>query len=532
MDCKASFLTYAQTGYFSTTVLDYVLQSPSIKPFYNHPVSIAGMQAAIEQRKKYPTDRKLLVTILKKQYSSLEVSKLVEANIESLANENTFTITTAHQPNIFTGPLYFIYKILQVAKLAEQLKESFPENNFVPVYYMGSEDADLDELGHIFCNGEKKVWETNQTGAVGRMKVDKGLIKLLSNLEGELSVQNFGAEIIQLMKRCYQEGETIEQATFKLVNQLFESFGLVVLLPDSALVKAAFIPVMQKELLEFFSQKEVQKTVTQLPAEYKIQASGRELNLFYLLDGQRERIEHINGEWTVLNTELKFNKEQIIEELNQHPDRFSPNVILRPVLQELVLPNIAFIGGGGEIAYWLQLQKVFEKIAVPYPMLVVRNSFLLIPKEIQHLVNQLQLTLTDLFTKETELMNQLVKRESSLPLDLKDEKLELAFFYKKIKSITDSIDSTLSKHVASLEIQAAKKISVLEKKMLKAEKKKFEAQQRQLHKIKSQLFPNHNLQERTDNLLSYYAKWGKPFLEMIYKNSPGLEQQFIILTEA
>jgi uncharacterized protein YllA (UPF0747 family) len=167
MDCKASFLTYAQTGYFSTTVLDYVLQSPSIKPFYNHPVSIAGMQAAIEQRKKYPTDRKLLVTILKKQYSSLEVSKLVEANIESLANENTFTITTAHQPNIFTGPLYFIYKILQVAKLAEQLKESFPENNFVPVYYMGSEDADLDELGHIFCNGEKKVWETNQTGAVG-----------------------------------------------------------------------------------------------------------------------------------------------------------------------------------------------------------------------------------------------------------------------------------------------------------------------------------------------------------------------------
>jgi len=138
MDCKASFLTYAQTGCFSTTVLDYVLQSPSIKPFYNHPVSIAGMKAAIEQRKKYPTDRKLLVTIIKKQYSCLEVSKLVAANIESLANENTFTITTAHQPNIFTGPLYFIYKILQVAKLAEQLKSSFPENNFVPVYYMGS----------------------------------------------------------------------------------------------------------------------------------------------------------------------------------------------------------------------------------------------------------------------------------------------------------------------------------------------------------------------------------------------------------
>jgi len=532
MDCNASFLTYAQTGYFSKTVLDYVQQSPSIQPFYNHPVSLAGIKAAIEQRKKFPTNRKLLVSILQKQYSVLEVNKLVAANIQALENENTFTITTAHQPNIFTGPLYFIYKILHVVKLAAQLKELFPENNFVPVYYMGTEDADLDELGHIYCNGEKKVWETNQTGAVGRMKVDKSLLKLLNNLEGELSVQIFGSEIIQLMKDCYQDGKTIEQATFKLVNHLFESFGLVVLLPDSAEVKAAFIPVMKKELLEFFSQKEVQKTVAQYPAEYKIQASGRELNLFYLLDGQRERIEHLNGEWTVLNTELKFNKEQILEELNQHPERFSPNVILRPVLQELILPNIAFIGGGGEIAYWLQLQKVFEKITIPYPMLVVRNSFLFIPKEIQHLINQLQLSQTDLFTKETGLMNQLVKNESKLQLDLKDEQLELAFFYKKLRSITEAIDTTLSNHVASLEIQAAKKISVLEKKMLKAEKKKFEAQQRQLHKIKSQLFPNDNLQERTDNLLIYYAKWGKQFIEMIYKNSPGLEQQFIILTEA
>jgi hypothetical protein len=306
----------------------------------------------------------------------------------------------------------------------------------------------------------------------------------------------------------------------------------VVLLPDSAEVKAAFIPVMQKELLEFFSQKEVHQTVANFPVEYKIQASGRELNLFYLLDGQRERIEYNNGVWKVLNTELKFSKEQIIEELNQHSERFSPNVILRPVLQELILPNIAFVGGGGEIAYWLQLKRVFEKVTVPYPVLIIRNSFLFIPKEIQHLINQLHLIQGDFFKKETELINQLVISGSKLQLDLKDEQLELAFFYKKIKSIAESIDITLSNHVTSLELQAAKKISVLEKKMLRAEKKKFEAQQRKLYKIKSQLFPNDNLQERMDNLLVYYAKWGKEFIEIVYKNSPGLEQQFIILTEA
>jgi bacillithiol biosynthesis cysteine-adding enzyme BshC len=369
-------------------------------------------------------------------------------------------------------------------------------------------------------------------GAEVILEAPSSMGALLNNLEGELSVQIFGSEIIHLMKDCYQEGETIEKATFKLVNHLFESFGLVVLLPDSTEVKAAFIPVMQKELLEFFSQKEVQQTVANFPVEYKIQASGRELNLFYLLDGQRERIEYNNGVWTVLNTELKFSKEQIIEELNQHPERFSPNVILRPVLQELILPNIAFVGGGGEIAYWLQLKRVFEKVTVSYPVLVIRNSFLFIPKEIQHLINQLHLIQGDLFKKETELINQLVISGSKLQLDLKDEQLELAFFYKKIKSIAESIDITLSNHVTSLELQAAKKISVLEKKMLRAEKKKFEAQQRQLHKIKSQLFPNDNLQERMDNLLVYYAKWGKQFIEIVYKNSPGLEQQFVILTEA
>ena len=531
MDCTASFVTCAQTGYFSRTVLDYIQQSPSIQPFYNHPVSIEGMKAAIGQRKQFPTNRKLLVTLLQKQYESVDVSKLVADNIESLQLDNTFTITTAHQPNIFTGPLYFIYKILHVAKLAEQLKLAFPENNFVPVYYMGSEDADLDELGHIFRHGEKIAWVTPQTGAVGRMKVDKSLIKLLDTIAGELSVYPFGAEIIKLMKECYPEGTTIEQATFKLVNNLFESFGVVVLLPDNALLKAAFVPVMERELLAGFSHDAVQQTISQLPAEYKIQASGRELNLFYLLNGQRERIEHTNGVWTVLNTELKFTEEQILAELNSFPDRFSPNVILRPVLQEWILPNIAFVGGGGEIAYWLQLKKVFEKTAVPYPLLVVRNSFLFIPKEIQQLVGQLQINEVDLFKTELELINQLVKKGSLLQLDLADEQLQLSIFYEKLQSIVGAIDTTLTGHVASLQLQAAKKLSELEKKMLRAEKKKFEAQQRQLHKIKTQLFPLGNLQERIDNLLPYYAKFGKQFLQVVYENSLGLEQQLVVLTE-
>ncbi|MEP7110888.1 MAG: bacillithiol biosynthesis cysteine-adding enzyme BshC [Ferruginibacter sp.] len=531
MNCTASFLTYGQTGYFSKIVLDYIQQDPSIQPFYRHPLSVAGIKASIADRKKFATDRNLLVTVLKMQYASVETGELVGRNIELLRDENSFTICTAHQPNIFTGPLYFIYKILHVVKLAEQLKAYLPENNFVPVYYMGSEDADLDELGHIYVNGEKYEWKTGQTGAVGRMRVDKALVALLDSVSGQLLVYPFGAEIITMIKECYKEGVTIEQATFQLVNGLFADYGVVIVLPDNADLKAAFIPVIEKELIREFSHIEVQHTVAKLPAGYKVQASGRELNMFYLKDDKRLRIELRDDSWSVVSTELKFTKEEIITELKQHPERFSPNVILRPVFQEWILPNIAFIGGGGEIAYWLQLKKVFEAVEAPYPLLVVRNSFMFVSKKIQTGIDKFKFSHLDLFQTERDLINQLVKRDSFHQLSLEKEQLQIAAVYEHLKIITGKIDITLQGHTSALQTEALKKIASLEKKMLRAEKKKFEAQQRQIHEIKMQLFPNNDLQERVDNMMIYYAKWGKEFIRMLYDHSKGLEQEFGILVE-
>ncbi|MGG9972783.1 bacillithiol biosynthesis cysteine-adding enzyme BshC [Ferruginibacter sp. SUN002] len=531
MNTTASHISYAQTGYFSKMVADYIAADEKLKPFYDHPVSINGVKAAIAERKKYSTDRKLLTTVLTEQYKGITISSKQQSNLTQLNSDDTFTVTTAHQPNIFTGPLYFIYKILHAIKLSEQLKTELPEYNFIPVYYMGSEDADLDELNHIFINGEKHVWETKQTGAVGRMKVDKALMKMLDEITGELLVYPFGNEIIDKIKNCYKEGSTIEQSTFCLVNELFADYGLLILLPDNAVLKHAYAPVLKKELLEQFSQKEVAKTVAAFPSEYKVQAAGRDLNLFYLNDTSRERIEVANGEWSVVNDSKKFDEAGILNELKDHSERFSPNVILRPVFQEFILPNIAFIGGGGEIAYWLELKKVFEAVNVPYPILIVRNSFAFISKEVQALQDKLQFSAADLFKPEMELLNALVKRDSDAQLSLEKEKAEIDALYNKVNAIVNAVDVTLSSHTEALKTAALKRITELEKKLLRAEKKKFEAQQRQLHKIKSQLFPNHSLQERIDNFLPYYAKYGKDFIKMIYDNSLGLVQEFIVLTE-
>lgn len=535
MNFTTTQTAYSKTGFFSRMVLDYLGQEKQLEPFYAHPVSLDGIKAAIKDRKKYSTDRKLLAEELKKQYQHIPVSKELEKNIGLLLSENTFTITTAHQPNIFTGHLYFIYKILHAIKLAEYLKAEIPASDFVPVFYMGSEDADLEELGHVYINGVKHEWKTDQTGAVGRMKVDKALVKMLDEIAGELGILPYGKDIIHLMKNCYTDGATIEQATLKMVNELFGQYGLIVLLPDNAALKRPFNPVVEKELTEAFSHKIVKETALVFPKEYKVQAGGRELNLFYLKDDSRERIVFENSKFKIHpakgGTKLEFDKDAVIDELDRHPENFSANVILRPVFQEMILPNIAFIGGGGEIAYWLELKKVFEAVNVSFPVLVLRNSFLIAEKNHRTTVTKLGFTVNDLFKAEQELLNELVKKETALQLNLDKEKGMLQEFYTNLKATSGAIDITLVKHTEALHKKALDKLEALEKKMLRAEKRKFEAQQRQLHKLKEQLFPHGSLQERIENFMPYYAKWGKEFINAVYKNSLALEQEFVLMEE-
>lgn len=530
MDCTSTKLAYGQTGYFSKIVVDYIEGSAELKPYYKYPVSLKGIIASISERQRFATNRPLLVEELQKQYSNLPSSKLVQENIDKLSDEKTFTICTAHQPCIFTGTLFFIYKILHAVKLAKECRQSFPEFDFVPVYYMGSEDADLDELGKIWLNGEELKWDTRQTGAVGRMNT-KGLDKLIYRIEGELSVLPYGEELIALLKDCYLNSPDIATATLKLVHSLFAEYGVVVLIPDNAKLKRAMIPIFEEDLFEQKSSSIVENSIAGLSENYKVQANPREINLFYLKDNLRARFERENDHWRVVNTDIRFSKEELQTELHEHPERFSPNVILRGIFQETILPNVVFIGGGGELAYWLEFKNLFAHFNIPYPLLVLRNSFLLIEKKWKEKLDKIGFSEKDLLKSKQQLLNELVKRESQQQITLLEEVNNADEYYGHLKSIAGNVDETLVTHVNALQTRALKSLLGLEKKLLKAEKKKFDDQNRQIIQIKSVLFPNNNLQERIDNFMPYYAKWGKSFLRMIFDNSSGLEQEFVILTE-
>lgn len=528
MNCTPEWINYSSTNAFSDLAINYLHEHPSLRPFYTFSPDLNGIAQSIESRKKFNTDRSTLVEVLNAQYVGLPPSEKVDSNIEKLALANTFTVCTAHQPNLFTGYLYFIYKIVHAIKLAEELNQAFPQNYFVPVYYMGSEDNDLEELNHIFLGTEKLTWNTAQTGSVGRMNT-KGLDVLVDRIAGELGVWKYGQQLIDLLKSSYVQSGSVQEATLKFVHQLFESYGLVVLIADNVSLKRTMTGVFEDDLFIHKPAAIVQQTARQLSSHYHVQVNPREINLFYLIDGIRERIVKNESTFQINNSNITFTPEAMSAELQRYPERFSPNVVLRGLYQETILPNIAFIGGGSEIAYWLELQELFQHYNVPFPVLLLRNSFLIVDPNTQKHITKLKLSSTDLFKDESALLTAIVQNESSRQLTLEKELQQLSGFYHHLESVAGQIDPTLIHHVRALETRATQRISNLEKKMLRAEKRKFSEQSSQLRHIKSALFPRQTLQERVENVLPYFARYGYSFIQMLYEHSPTFQKKFGVL---
>lgn len=522
------YIPYGKTGFFNQLVTDFLADAPQIRPFYTYSSTHPDFTAAIAARKQFNTPRAALVAALQQQYEHLEPVQAVQDNIARLADAQTFTVTTAHQPNVFTGYLYFVYKILQAIKLCQELQQQYPQHQFVPVYYMGSEDADLDELGSIYLEGKTLTWAAGQQGAVGRMRPE-GLEQLIGQIKDMLGYAPHAGELITLLRKAYLEHRNIQDATLYLVHALFGRYGLVVLVPDNPALKRLYIPVMKDELFHQAAHGIVNNTLEQLGAHYKVQANPREINLFYLKDDMRERIVQEGDQWKVLHTSLKFDAAALEKELEAHPERFSPNVILRGMFQETILPNIAFIGGGGEIAYWMELKGLFAHYGVPFPILLLRNSLLLTDELSAARLDKLGITTAELFATTDDIVNAYVKKHTNAALVLKEEYAAIEKLYDGLEEKARSIDITLVASTGAERSRALKSIGKLEHKFLRAEKKKFAWQTDQIKQVKNKLFPGGSLQERKENFMPWYAAEGPAFLDRVLAALTPVTDQFTIV---
>ena len=530
MSQSSMHIPFSSTHVFSKLINDYLEGKGTALDFVQYAPNSEGYRAAIEGRKKHPINRGLLFDVLTKQYSNLPQENAVNNQIALLKKDNTFVVTTAHQPNLFTGPLYFFYKIIHAIQLAASLKAAFPECNFVPVYYMGSEDADLDEVGSFNLDQTKCQWVTKQSGAIGRMQVDDALLILLKQLESYWTILPQGQKALEILKEAYQKGKTISEATLSFVHAFFGAKGLLVLQPDDAALKAAFIPVMEKELLTGFSHQAIQPTIAALSKDYHVQSEGRSINLFYLKDNLRARIEKQGDQYIVVDSAIQFTEAEIIAELHQYPERFSPNVILRGVFQETILPGVVFVGGGGELAYWMELKNVFQAVGVHYPLLQLRNSFLLMSQKQAEQWSAMQLEEQDLFKPILELEIAYVKKHTNTKLDLQDQLNHLSSLYTNIKNQVVQVDASLGAHTENLAKQANAKLVALEKKMLRAERRKQAVDIQRIHRIKKELFPQANLQEREAHFSQWVGQYDLSWIDTIMEHSKGLASRFRIVT--
>lgn len=530
---KKSVVPYADTGYFTKAVMDYISGQPALKPFYSYEPEVGAVADIIDNRNKFPLHRIQLHAALMRQYVPFQQSNTHDEtaiNIERLKDSNTFTVVTAHQPNLFLGPLYLVYKVISAINLSRRLNHDFPGFHFVPVYWMGSEDHDKEELNHIHLFSKRITWTTDQEGAFGRMKTTS-LNVVVAEIKAVLGDSEEARGCISMLEECYLQETTIAAATKKILYRFFADDGLVIVDGDDAALKQLFIPVLQQELSDQFSFNAVNKTSAVFAKDYQTQIAPREINLFYLDSDRRQRIVKEQEQWKVLDTGLSFSQEELMSLVEKYPERFSPNVVLRPVYQEMILPNVAFIGGGAEVTYWMQLKAVFAAAGVAFPMLLLRNSVLWVDQGNVLRMNKAGISTSAIFHSTEALIDSYLSAQAGDLISLASEKQRLNEIMQHALQHALQLDASLKGAVEAEMVKMQKSMESLEDKMKKAAKRKEEVSVQQLRTLKEKLFPAGSLQERHDNFLPYYMKYGDQFFSALKKHLDPLEQQFTILAE-
>ncbi|SHK32857.1 bacillithiol biosynthesis cysteine-adding enzyme BshC [Reichenbachiella agariperforans] len=482
------------TQSFSQFFIDYLSNKQELAPFYGLRPEIDAFGEQIDRKSFSNLNRKVLCEVLEDQYEGYEVAPTLAGNLTDLALPNTYTVTTGHQLNIFTGPLYFIYKIATVVNACRELKVKYPDSNFVPVYWMASEDHDFDEISYFHLFGKKYQWECPGQGGVGRLSTES-----LTGLLEELP------EKVALFEQAYRDHGNLADAVRCYVNDLFGEDGLVVLDADDDRLKKLFSPMIKDDLLHHSANTLVEQTNDELAQlGYKTQIFPREINFFYLDDGVRERIVKEDGQYLVNNTELSFSETEILALLDSNPEKFSPNVVMRPLYQEVILPNLAYVGGPAEVIYWLQLGKVFEKHEVTFPILLPRNFALYINGASQKKLAKFGWSDEQLFQSIDELQAQYVTTHGSDEVTLNGEYRDLEAVFEQLIEKAEVIDGSLKGFISAEHTKAVKSIDNIGKRLKKSEERKHETELNQIASVKEKLFPRGGLQERHDNFLNFY----------------------------
>ncbi|WP_116124421.1 bacillithiol biosynthesis cysteine-adding enzyme BshC [Lewinella sp. IMCC34183] len=526
---KIDRIPFTEIPQFSKRDVAYATGSEDLVPFRKYPVTLDAFAQVMQDKDADDTDRELLVGELERQFADLPEFDAVSGAVQHLRSRNAYTVITAHQPSLFFGPLYFVLKICSAINLARQLNERYPDKRIVPVFICGGEDHDFEEVNHLQVYGNRIEWEDKQGGPVSAYTTDT-LGDALAQLKDILGDRETAVTIYDKIERSFRQHDHYGAATVALVHELFGPHGLVTVDMSRPAFKAAFRPIMEREIFESVSQPLIEQAQKKLEGiGYSGQAHAREINLFYLTPNRRDRLVRDGDGFRVLDTDKTFTQQELRKELEEHPERFSPNVVMRPLFEELIFPNLAYIGGGGELAYWLERKEQFKEFGINFPMLIRRNSVLWIDKGNQKKLEKLDLDYRKLFHESDLIIRDYVAEQSENELSLADELEQLEALFQGIAKKAEEIDPTLAKAVLGEHARQAKSVENLEGRLRRTEKQRFETSMNQIRGLRDKLFPDNGMQERYDSFLNFYLQEGDAFFEVLIEHLDPLQEGLVVI---
>ncbi len=523
-------VTPEQSGFYSKLILDYLHGKEQLMPFYKYPHHADSFQEIIANKTFDANRRKVLSDVLATQYAplNLEAKSAVQQNLNLLKLQNTYTVTTGHQLCLLTGPVYFLFKILHTIRVTEDLKKNYPDKNFVPVFWMASEDHDFAEVNSINANNQIYSWNHPNSGhPVGHYDLE-GIEDFFTEIKSGYPTNKWPSWL-QEVEKLYKGCRNLSEATFKMVHALFGELGLVILEPNNKILKQQLVEVMESDIIRHQPSEVLNKTNERLrKLNYKEQIHGREINFFYLSETGRHLIKQNSNLFQIGDKVQEFTMDEMKKEIHAHPERFSPNVVLRPVYQELILPNLAYVGGPGEISYWLQLKDVFGVLQVDFPVLLLRNSFAIINHSLKNHWDKLNLPATVYFGKSDSI--HVTALQSFFPTTEKDKAIQLGHIFQELIDETERLDNRISADLIKKKKETMVYLEQLEKRIreVKGEKEKIRLQQ--VYAIRDAIFVAKTPAERVQNLLQFVKGNDHPaFIKMILENTDSITSKMKLL---
>lgn len=511
--------------------LDYLYEFDNVKNFYKKNFRDKDSYAAHfeEITSNHPGHRSALPEIILKQYFNLSPSEKTLVNINSIKNNNTIAVVTGQQLGIYGGPLYTFYKIITAIKLCASLKSDYSGYNFIPVFWLEGDDHDFDEVTSVLLTDENNELVTLQysdnapedvnRGSVGSLTFTQDIEKLNNEISGLLRNNDFKVALMTLITSCYREGKTFKQAFRELLFNFFDDYGLVIFDPQDVAVKRILRPVFQNEIDNYaVHSKELVKVSAELEEVYHAQVKINPVNLFLSDSDGRYLIEPAESDFRLKGKRKKITRQMLMEILENEPQRFSANVILRPVCQDYLFPTGFYVGGPGEISYFAQIIPMYKMYNIPQPIIYPRASATLFEKTVVKVIDKYSLSLFDIFSEKEHLHDKVINSLAGNELDtlFASCENEISIPLNNLRVKLAELDKTLDDTASKTKEKIIQHLNLLKEKANEAQKRKFDISLRQINKVSNLIFPDAGLQEREFSIIYFAHKYGMDIFKRIF----------------